>query len=616
MKKFDFFKKTGSKRALVLGIALVCLIAAVAVFGIIFHNEWLLVVGFVSMLLVYILHISLDAGNEKIMAEENRELNYILEGSKKQIQSFILVDVPTGKFKILFSSETTNISFYDDPATDNDYNKFLPMLLHQVKKEEEREMLAENLKLSNIVEAISKQQDRTIYYIVNYNSDNEERWNRVTISDVERDSEGNIIKLLFTNVDITHIVAKEYAYQQNIQQSLVEAERASKAKSEFLANMSHEIRTPLNSIIGFNSLIAQEDVSPIVRDYTEDINNSSEILLSLITDILDLSKIEAGKMELVEDEYSISTIIDDCMKMTGTRLNGKDIELKTEIGSMPSVLYGDGLRIRQIMINLLSNAAKYTEKGEIILRVHTESAGRGKVGLVIAVKDTGLGISRENQQKLFKSFQRVEEEKNHAIEGTGLGLSLVKSLLDLMGGTIKVDSRVGIGSTFTVFVPQRVVEEPVGMEVTETEVEISNDELLAFRAPDARVLSVDDILLNRKLIEKMLEKSEAQVDSAKGGIEALELLKQNEYDVVYVDHMMPDMDGVEMLKRFRKEHHEINKNTPFIILTANAVKGAKEEYMGYGFDGYLAKPTSQIELFKTLKQAYERKRSVEKETGK
>lgn len=614
MKKYNLSMKTEKKRVSVMGIVLVALIVCIAVIGLILRNEWLYIVSFVSMLLVYVLHISFDARNVKVISEENRELNYILDGSKKQIRSFVLVDIQSNRFKVLYSSGNYNESAYEDPAIDNDYSKFLPSLLAQVKNEAEKQQLEACLQLDAIVDALSKRNEGCLNYIVHFTAADEEFWNRVTISDVDHDANGGITRLLFTNVDITPVVSKEYAYQQEIKDALVEAERASKAKSEFLANMSHEIRTPLNSIIGFNSLISQENVSPLVHDYTTDIANSSEILLSLINDILDLSKIEAGKMEIVEEEYNINSVIDTCLKMTGTRLNGKQIELKTEIADMPRVLYGDELRIRQIVTNLLSNAAKYTEQGEILLRMHTENAGRGKVGLVIAVKDTGLGISRENQQKLFKSFQRVEENRNHFIEGTGLGLSLVKRLLDLMGGTIKVDSRVGIGSTFTVFLPQRVVEEPTGMETEDTEVEISPDDLLKFRAPDARVLSVDDILLNRKLIEKLLEKSEATVDSAKGGIEALELLRQNEYDVVYVDHMMPDMDGVEMLKRFRKEHHETNKHTPFIILTANAVKGAKEEYLSYGFDGYLAKPTSQLELFKTLKQAYERKRSIEKET--
>lgn len=610
MKGLELLKKNESKRVSVLGIILVLLIIGIAVCGIRFHNEWLLIVSFVSMLLVYVLHISLDSRNEKVMADENRELNYILENSKKMVLAFILVDVPSETFKIIYSGEAVDMELYDELSVSHSYDTYLPMLLSKVKNEEERRKLNESFQLNALLENISKQKDGSVPFIINYEAEDGERWSRINVCEADRDKSGKISKLLFTNIDITSVVAKEFSYQEEISKALVESERVSKAKSEFLANMSHEIRTPLNSILGFNALIAQENINNAVRDYTDAIANSSELLLSLINDILDLSKIEAGKMEIVENEYNVGNVINDCLKMTKTSLGGKQIEMKSEIGNIPGTLYGDELRIRQILINLLSNAAKYTEQGEILLRVHTESAGRGKVGLVVAVKDTGLGISRENQTKLFKSFQRVDEEKTHNIEGTGLGLSLVKRLLDLMGGTIKVDSRVGVGSTFTVFIPQKVVDDPVEFEMTDSETETSNEDLLNFRAPDARVLSIDDILLNRKLIEKMLEKTEAVVDSAKGGIEALELLRRNEYDIVYVDHMMPDMDGVDMLKHFRKEHHEINKNTSFIILTANAINGAEEEYIGYGFDGYLAKPTSQIELIRTLKQAYERKKKT------
>lgn len=575
--------------------------------GVTTRNALILVIVLALLAAAFITIIILrDTQDAKRMAAENKELNYILVSTKKQVKSFVLVDTVTQKFKILYSSETINIGQINQIASAG-YDAVLERLLKFVKNDEQRAQLMTKLKMSALLDELGKRRGSNLNFSVKLEPDDNEIWESITVCPVERADDGSYTKILITNVDITNIASNEIAYQKKIQTALEEAERANKAKSEFLANMSHEIRTPLNSIIGFNSLIAEEDVNETVRDYSKDIANSGEILLSLISDILDLSKIEAGKMELVEEEYNLKNIVNDCYKMTLPRIGGKDIKFTTECDIASENLYGDGLRVRQIMMNLLSNAAKYTEKGEIVLRVRTDSTGNCTTGLHVSVSDTGPGISRENQQILFKAFQRISEEKNHYIEGTGLGLSLVKRLLDLMGGTIRIDSHVGLGSTFSVFIPQRVAQREISGDKINGEDEISTDELLSFRAPDARVLSVDDILLNRKLIEKLLEKSEAKVDSAKGGVEALEFLERNEYDVVFVDHMMPDMDGVEMLKRFKSTEHEKNMNTPFIILTANAVKGVKEEYLGYGFDGYLSKPTSQIELFRALKQSYEKK---------
>ena len=383
-----------------------------------------------------------------------------------------------------------------------------------------------------------------------------------------------------------------------------EAIMAKDAQTKFLANMSHEIRTPINAVIGMNEMILRENEDETVRGYAQDIQSASNMLLELVNEILDFSKIESGQLEYMEDTYHIGTLIQDEKLLLNARVAGKPISTKIEVDpQIPSKLWGDELRIKQVLTNLLSNAVKYTKRGNVTLQVSFEWKDKETIVLCFSVQDTGTGIKQEDLPQLFDKFKRLDLNKNRNVEGTGLGLNIVKHLVEHMQGEIKVESEYGKGSTFTVTMPQKVMDKtPVGnYEQSARENRDENAPVQKeFTAPDAKILVVDDNSMNLTLLKALLKRTRIQVDTAISGKACLELTQQKKYDMILMDHMMPELDGVETLYLLRADQNNLNKETIVIALTANAVEGSREMYLGYGFNDYFSKPIQADKLDELL----------------
>ncbi len=383
-----------------------------------------------------------------------------------------------------------------------------------------------------------------------------------------------------------------------------EAIVAREAQSKFLANMSHEIRTPINAVIGMNEMILRENEDPTVEEYAQNIKRASNMLLELVNEILDFSKIESGQLQIVEDKYYLADIIHDEKLLLDTRVGEKPIDIQIEVDKkIPAVLFGDEIRMKQILTNLLSNAAKYTEKGTITLKVFFQWINSEKISLCFQIKDTGKGIKEEDLPELFEEFRRLELNRNRNVEGTGLGLNIVKQLVYLMQGNINVESEYGKGTTFTVFIPQKVLDSsPIGdyEQSVRRSRPRSGDVKTHFIAPQANVLVVDDNAMNLTLMKALLKRTQMGVDTVSSGIECLEYTRKKVYHLILMDHMMPGMDGVEALHKLRAESDNPNKDTIVIALTANAVAGSREMYLEYGFDNYFAKPIQADKLDELL----------------
>ena len=407
---------------------------------------------------------------------------------------------------------------------------------------------------------------------------------------------GLLILLLTAAMNAGHSIIKSEKEKQM-------AIAASESKAKFLANMSHEIRTPINTVIGMNEMILRENNDETINEYAKNIQGASRMLLGLINDVLDFSKIEAGKLEVTESKYYLSSMLNDVILGAQVRAEKKALDIVLDIDeNMPAVLLGDEIRIKQILNNLLSNAVKYTEKGSITFSVKGERRGEEFV-LVMLVKDTGMGIKKEDMQKLFGSFQRLELNKNRYIQGTGLGLCISKQLAEQMNGDIEVESEYGKGTCFTVRLPQKVLDDtPMGdLRNAYKKVVGEKEETKAgLYAPNASVLVVDDNQMNLFVVKGLLKRTAIQLDFANSGNECLELCKNKKYDVILMDHMMPEPDGVQTLHMLREDKDSLNKDTTVIVLTANAIAGADEEYLKEGFADYLTKPIEVVKLENTL----------------
>ncbi len=379
------------------------------------------------------------------------------------------------------------------------------------------------------------------------------------------------------------------------------AKAANDAKSNFLANMSHEIRTPINTILGMDELILREAQNLNVVEYAKNIKSEGKTLLSLINDLLDFSKIESGKMELTEMAYETQTLIHDVVAMFSIKTEEKGLEFEVDIASdVPAVLRGDELRLKQILSNLLSNAVKYTDRGSVKLSLEWSLKEEKTAVLDIRIKDSGIGIRKENLDGIFEKFKRFDAEHNSRIEGTGLGMSITAQLLQLMSGEIFIESEYGIGSEFRVKIPQGIVDAtPIGSYTYDKKEQEKENFRVTFTAPEAKVLVVDDNVMNRVVVKGLLKQTLLQIEEAGSGAECLERTKNTHYDIILLDHMMPGMDGVETLQRIRSQGGACD-NVPVLVLTANAVMGVKDFYISKGFDGYMSKPISGTKLEKMM----------------
>ena len=409
--------------------------------------------------------------------------------------------------------------------------------------------------------------------------------------------------LLMTGID-TVVTFIMYFTIENPDMKMIEqlniardqADKANNAKSEFLSSMSHEIRTPLNAILGFSQALSEEDLPPQAKDEVKDVMMASETLLDIVNGILDISKIEANKLEIVNTEYSIKQIFDELVALSKARLGEKPLDFKYSLDeSIPKYFYGDKVRVKQVILNLLTNAIKYTHEGWIDFKV--TGIKQGEVcRLIIAVEDSGIGIKPESIDKLFSKFERLDIEKNNTIEGTGLGLAITKKLVDLMGGKIVVQSVYGQGSKFTIALDQKIVENPtLDLENTEG---VNNTEFKELDLTNKRLLIVDDNKVNLKVAARLLQDYHAIVDTLDSGQACIDKINMGaSYDLIFMDDMMPKMGGVET---FHKLKEISDFNTPVIALTANAISGMREKYLSEGFSDYLSKPIDKTELNKLL----------------
>ncbi|MBQ4529312.1 MAG: response regulator [Lachnospiraceae bacterium] len=409
-----------------------------------------------------------------------------------------------------------------------------------------------------------------------------------------------------SDIIVVNDMTEAYRIIEELNTAKEEAISANNAKSAFLANMSHEIRTPMNSIIGMSEILLRGELNDDTAKNINQIYNAGKSLLEIINDILDLSKIESGKYEIVNEEYDFGSIIYDVISLIKIRIIEKEVSLTYETGdNVPSILYGDVIRIKQILINILSNAVKFTRKGFIKLRIDSEKLEGKKCKIVFKVIDTGIGIKEEDYLKMFEAFSQVDTKKNHLVKGTGLGLAIAKNLCELMNGSIQVESVYGEGSTFTMIIEQEVIDETPLMLVDDlTERRGTKKSIFFPTSSEAmsgkRILVVDDNTTNLIIVKGLLEPYKLLIDTASGGEEAISLVKNNKYALIFMDHMMPEKDGVETTKEIRQLALEYCKTVPIVALTANAVYGAKKELISAGFDDYVAKPIDVKQLEEVL----------------
>lgn len=418
--------------------------------------------------------------------------------------------------------------------------------------------------------------------------------------------------MIFALVDAT----EHYRYLEELSEQKRIADAANKAKSSFLANMSHEIRTPLGAVLGMDEMILREAKDEQILSYAEAIQTAGHTLLSLISDVLDFSKIEEGKMEILPTQYDLAIVLDDLMNMVRERAEKKGLMLLRCVeGEIPRYLYGDEIRIKQIVTNLLVNAVKYTEKGEVKLDVGYRKNAEDEIFLRFQVSDTGIGMKEEDLERLCTPFARLEEGRNRTIEGSGLGMSIVKQLLTLMDSELMVKSVYGEGSEFSFEIKQKVVKwEQIGDRVTDLEAVAGRREAYRelFHAENAHVLVVDDNEVNLIVVQNLLKATRVQLDTAMSGKEAIARAHERQYDVIFIDHMMPEMDGIETLHGIKEETE--SEHTIYVALTANAISGAREFYLSKGFDDYLSKPIDGRLLEEMLKKYLPKEKVVQEET--
>ena len=468
---------------------------------------------------------------------------------------------------------------------------------HQIANmflEDDRNMFLQLSSPDYIIQTLSKT-ERFKIELQMANMQGDYIWVRLSFNRMKGFSKDNA-RFVYSVQDIDEEM-RQLLNQENIIKAVEEQNEklkiSDKAKSTFISNMSHEIRTPINAVLGLNEMIIRETTDEKIRSYAYDIKNASKILLSVINDILDFSKIESGKMEIVPVEYNLPSLINGACNIISVRMKEKGLAFELDVDSeLPGRLYGDEIRITQIILNILTNAVKYTEKGKVTLSVKGKRQENNELALTVSIRDTGIGIKKEDLATLFDEFTRLDVRRNRNIEGTGLGMSIVVHLLRQMGSELVVESEYGVGSVFSFTIVQKIIKDvPMG------DIRLAKDNYLLheesgkepFSASKAKILVVDDNRVNLKVVKALLKTTKIQVDTASSGEVALEKLQENEYQLVLMDHFMPNIDGVETLHRMR-ELGEKYSNIPVIALTANVLSGTREKYQNMGFDDFLEKP--------------------------
>lgn len=548
--------------------------------------------------------------------EELANLAFLFK-KKFALDKVLFLDVNEGKGSVMYSDL--------DMETDD---KMIEEIVGFFKEEQKPLMISERSKADEKNEAFSRMfSDEKIMFFMAIPNYVKDELNGVMIAYVEmmdewlhrrgninlEESDLGILSYIMTKIcDAIRMQKMTLSLMENNKQMQIQmehmaylkmlAEKANEAKSHFLANMSHEIRTPINAIIGMNEMILRDSSEEDIKNYSMDVSSAAKSLLTIVNDILDMSKIEAGKMEIINTEYELSSFINDISIMIETKAKEKGLEFIQNIDTnLPSVLYGDDVRLKQIIVNLLTNAVKYTLQGQVCLEIMGDISG-DEVTLMVKVSDTGIGIKEEDLGKLFKAFERIEEERNRNIEGTGLGMAITSSLLNLMDSMLNVKSRYGKGSTFSFELKQKIIDKtPIGdFKERIKAVENNSDYKPIVFAPNAHILVVDDNEMNRKVFISLLKKTGIQIEQASSGFECLEKTKNTHYDLIFLDHMMPQMDGIETFHKLRDDEYNVCNKTPVVILTANAISGAREKYMEHGFDFYLSKPVMSEKLERAI----------------
>lgn len=545
------------------------------------------------MLYVFVL-IDLNHAKEikERIEQENREQMEIISTLANIYNSMHELDLENNIYRELRAGYMSA-----DKIVDNKQMDLQQIVNVMVQKTIDPSCIDEDLlEMTNLNTINERMRDTDIWTKEVMNPNKEWKRGRIIVS--KRGDDGKIARILWVTEDID----KERRERERLIDESERAVAASEAKSAFLSNMSHEIRTPINAVLGMNEMILRECDDKNILGYSESIRSAGSTLLGLVNDILDFSKIEAGKMEIIPVDYDLSSLINDLVNMIQMKADAKGLKLEFKISKeVPKQLHGDEVRIKQIVTNILTNAVKYTEKGTVTLCIDYEKIPdeEDSIMLDVAVKDTGIGIKKEDMKKLFSEFDRIEEKRNRNVEGTGLGMSITKRLLDMMGSELKVESEYGSGSKFSFSLKQTVIKwEELGDYEAAYKAALNSREKYheKFHAPEAEILVVDDTPMNLVVFTNLLKQTGIRIDTASSGYEGLSLAFDKKYDIIFLDHMMPDKDGIQTLHELRARENDPNADTPVICLTANAISGAKEKYLAEGFDDYLTKPIDSVKL--------------------
>ncbi|MCR4789045.1 MAG: response regulator [Lachnospiraceae bacterium] len=421
--------------------------------------------------------------------------------------------------------------------------------------------------------------------------------------------------MMFFSLGIAVVVLSFYMTLENEDVKLIDqlnvekdkADKANAAKSNFIANVSHEIRTPINAVLGMDEMILRETHEESTRQYAYDIKSAAQTLHGIINEILDLSKMESGKMEIIPVNYNMRSLLNDTVNMIQFKADDKNLQFDVEADpNIPAGYVGDEIRIKQILTNILSNAVKYTEKGRIVLRLTGKPGNNNDTRILhFEVEDTGIGMKKEDIDNISQAYMRFEAEKNRNVEGTGLGMTITMQLLDMMDSKLDIESEYGRGTRVSFDLLQPVWDEAMFGDFNKDDIEAAPVEYeyeKSFEAPQSKVLVVDDNAMNRKVFRGLLKETRLIIDEAESGEVCINMVRKNKYDIVFMDHMMPYMDGIETFRNMKTMEGNMSKDAPVIMLTANAVGGAKELYLNEGFDDFIAKPIVPEELEKMIKK--------------